>query len=289
VAPGKSNERGKQSKKAAAEADALVARRPPSLRDADLTRSLSKEDEATELVAHQERLLQLRLASAGLTSDRIGPGLVVLFEGWDASGKGGAIRRLTALLDPRHVRVVQFAAPSDDERRHHYLARFVPALPGRGGMAVLDRSWYGRVLVERVERLCTEEEWRRSYDEINAFEAALANDGIVIVKIWLHISTGEQRKRFEARRDDPLKSWKLTDDDWHNRRRRPAYLKALAEMFERTHTTHAPWEVIPAENKPYARVEVLRRVNARFEAGLRAAGFPVPPAPKVPKKPPILT
>ena len=186
------------------------------------------------------RLAQLRLALGGLVGyGRLGPPLCVLFEGWDAGGKGGAIKRLVAPLDARHVRVKQFAAPTTDEKRHHYLHRFVSALPGWGGMAVLDRTWYGRVLVERVEGFATEDEWRRAYDEIDEFEDMLADDGMIIVKFWLHISDGEQLKRFERRREDPLKAWKLTDEDWRNRAKRQAYEAAVEEMVERTDTTRA--------------------------------------------------
>src|SRR5581483_6557899 len=155
----------------------------------------------------------------------------VVFEGWDASGKGGAIKRLVAPLDPRHVRVAQFGAPSYDEKRHHFLWRFWPALPGWGGMAVLDRSWYGRVLVERVEGFATEEQWTRAYDEIVAFESMLAAEGMVIVKFWLHLSDAEQLKRFESREHDVLRRWKLTDEDWRNRRRRKAYGHAVEDML----------------------------------------------------------
>ena len=147
------------------------------LADLDLSLKLSKEEEAEQLAAAQERLLALRLQLGGLTAPKLGPPLCVLFEGWDASGKGGAIKRLVDHLDPRHVRVVQYAAPTPDEKRHQYLLRFAPALPGWGGMAVLDRSWYGRVLVERVEGFATEAEWRRAYDEIDDFERALCDDG----------------------------------------------------------------------------------------------------------------
>ena len=146
--------------------------------------------------------------------------MLVLFEGWDASGKGGAIKRLVAQLDPRHVRVQEFAAPNSDEKRHHFLWRFWPKLPGWGGMAVFDRSWYGRVLVERVEGFASDEQWLRAYDEIHELERTLADEGTIIVKIWLHISLEEQLRRFEARRDDPLKTWKLTDEDWRNREKR---------------------------------------------------------------------
>ena len=177
--------------------------------------------------------------------------MLVLFEGWDASGKGGAIKRLVAPLDPRHVRVCQFAAPTPDEKRHHFLWRFWPKLPGWGGMTVFDRSWYGRVLVERVEGFASEEEWTRAYDEIRDFERSLAAEGTIIIKLWMHISSEEQLERFEKRRDDPLKSWKLTDEDWRNREKRPAYEKAVEQMLEETDRPEAPWTVIPAESKRY--------------------------------------
>ncbi|HEX2265640.1 MAG TPA: UDP-galactose-lipid carrier transferase [Solirubrobacterales bacterium] len=209
----------------------------------------------------------------------VGPPLAVVFEGWDASGKGGAIKRLTAPLDPRHVRVSQFAAPTPDEKRHHFLGRFWPALPGWGGMTVFDRSWYGRVLVERVEGFATEEQWRRGYEEINAFEETLAHEGMIIVKFWLHTSPEEQLKRFEARASDPLKSWKLTDEDWRNREKRPQYEAAVEEMLERTDRPHARWHVVAAESKRLARVEVVRRVNEEIEAGMWRWGQEPPPPP----------
>src|SRR5687767_10840105 len=207
----------------------------PVLDGLDMSQRLSKAEEAERLEAAQKRLLALRLDMAGLMREdgRLGPPLCVVFEGWDASGKGGVIKRLVASLDPRHVRVAQFAAPTHDEKRHHFLWRFGPALPGWGGMAVLDRSWYGRVLVERVERYATQEQWKRAYDEITGFERTLAAEGMVIVKFWLHLSDDEQLKRFKAREKDPLKSWKLTDDDWRNRKKRPRYEKAVEEMLER--------------------------------------------------------
>src|SRR6185503_533302 len=158
------------------------------LDDVDLSPSLSREEEEAGLKEEGRRLAQLRLTLGGLIGDRtLGPPLVVVFEGWDASGKGGAIKRLVAPLDPRHVRVAQFAAPSADEKRHHFLGRFWPALPGWGGMTVFDRSWYGRVMVERVEGFAGREEWGRAYEEINAFERSLADEGTTIVKLWLQI------------------------------------------------------------------------------------------------------
>jgi polyphosphate kinase 2 (PPK2 family) len=247
------------------------------LDDVDLSLKLSRKEQERLLALHGTRLAQLRLSLAGLIgSGRLGPPLCVLFEGWDAGGKGGAIKRLVATLDARHVRVKQFAAPSPDEKRHHYLHRFVPALPGWGGMAVLDRTWYGRVLVERVEGFATEEQWRRSYSEIDEFERMLADDGMIIVKLFLHISPEEQLKRFERRREDPLKVWKLTDEDWRNRDKRPAYEAALEEMFERTGTDRAPWRIVPGESKRYARVHVMQEVIAAIEEGCAQRGFPLP-------------
>jgi polyphosphate kinase 2 (PPK2 family) len=249
------------------------------LSDADLTLGLSREEEAEALSGLQNRMLELRLACGGmLESDRLGPPVLILFEGWDASGKGGAIKRLVAPLDPRHVRVAQFAAPTADEKRHHFLTRFGPALPGWGGMAVFDRTWYGRVLVERVEGFATDEQWQRAYPEIAAFERSLYDEGTVLVKFWMHISQEQQLKRFERRREDPLKQWKLTDEDWRNRGRYEDYLAAVEEMLERTDREHAQWTVVPAESKRYARVKVLKTVVEAIEQGMRRAGIE-PPAP----------
>ena len=147
--------------------------------------------------------------------------MCIVFEGWDAAGKGGAIKRLVEPLDPRHVHVAPFAAPTPDELRHHFLWRFWPPLPGWGGMTIFDRSWYGRVLVERVENLATEVQWRRAYEEITDFEHTLAEEGMIVIKLWMHMSHEEQLRRFVRRRDDPLKAWKLTDEDWRNREKRP--------------------------------------------------------------------
>jgi polyphosphate kinase 2 (PPK2 family) len=247
----------------------------PMINDYDLTLSLGKVEEEKRLAIAQERLLYLRLVCGGLmdTSHRLGPPVCVVMEGWDASGKGGAIKRLVAPLDPRHVRVKSFAAPTADEKRHHFLSRFWPALPGWGGMAVLDRSWYGRVLVERVEGFAREEEWRRSYDEIKSFERALADEGAVMIKFWMQISDEEQLKRFEARKNDPLKRWKLTDEDWRNRERRKDYEDAVGEMIERTDTSFAPWTVVEAEDKRFGRVKVVETVCARLESAMKRLGM----------------
>jgi AMP-polyphosphate phosphotransferase len=248
------------------------------LEDVDLSLKLSRKEQDRLLAQHGLRLAQLRLTLAGLIgTGRLGPPLCVLFEGWDASGKGGAIKRLVAGLDPRHVRVVQFAAPTYDEKRHHWLWRFWPALPGWGGMAVLDRSWYGRVLVERVEKLATRDEWSRAYGEINDYERLLADEGMIFVKFFFHISDSKQLKRFEARERDPLKRWKLTDEDWRNRKKRKQYLAAIEEMLERTDTRWAPWHPVEADSKRWARVNVVETVNAALDAGMRAHGIDPPP------------
>ncbi len=244
-----------------------------SLNDVDLSLKLSREEGLEKLERAQKRLLALRLQCAGLFGDgSIGPGLLVVFEGWDASGKGGAIRRLTAQMDPRHVHVSEFAAPTDRERRHHFLWRFWPNVPGLGGMCVFDRSYYGRVLVERVEGFAKKDEWKRAYDEIVEFEHTLHREGVVIVKFWLHLSEKEQLKRFEQRRDDPLKAWKLTDEDWRNREKRKAYEEVVEEMLQKTDHRYAPWHVVAAESKPYARVAVVQTVIDAIEQGMRDAG-----------------
>ncbi|MGY1754384.1 polyphosphate kinase 2 family protein [Blastococcus sp. SYSU D01042] len=244
------------------------------LADVDLTASLDGKEAKDQLAAAQQRLTHLRLLLGGqIGSGELGPPLLVLFEGWDASGKGGAIKRLVEPLDPRHARVAQFAAPTHDEKRHHFLWRFWPVLPGWGGMAVLDRTWYGRVLVERVEGYAPEEAWRRAYGEIVDLETSLAAEGTVLVKFWMHVSAEEQLRRFEARRDDPYKAWKLTDEDWRNRDKRADYEAAVEEMLDRTDHPAGPWHVVAAEDKRWARVFVVRTVCEAIERALTARGI----------------
>lgn len=245
----------------------------------DLSLKLSHSQESEQLEAAQRRLVHLRLLLGGqIGPGEIGPPLLVIFEGWDASGKGGCIKRLVDHLDPRHVRVRQFAAPTYDEKRHHFLWRFWPVLPGWGGMAVLDRSWYGRVLVERVEGFASEEAWRRAYEEIVDLETTLAAEGTILVKFWLHVSPEEQLRRFESRRKDPYRAWKLTDEDWRNREKRPQYEAAVEEMLERTDHARGRWFVVPGDDKRYARVAVVRTVCEEIEAALRMRGIdPDPP------------
>jgi polyphosphate kinase 2 (PPK2 family) len=246
----------------------------------DLSLTVSKKEEAERLADGQRRLLALRLALGGKLGGgddgKIGPPVCVLFEGWDASGKGGAIKRLVARLDPRHVRVATFAAPTYDEKRHHFLWRFFPALPGWGGMAVLDRSWYGRVLVERVEGFATIDQWERAYDEIVEFERSLSLEGMILIKFWLHISEDEQLARFKRRERDPLRRWKLTDEDWRNREKRQAYARAVEDMLARTDHELARWQLVEAESKRYARVKVVETVVAEIEDGMRERGFGAP-------------
>jgi polyphosphate kinase 2 (PPK2 family) len=248
------------------------------LDELDLSKSLSKQDEAAALERAWARLSQLRLTLGGqIGAKEIGPPVCVVFEGWDASGKGGAIKRLVAEMDPRHVHVVQFAAPTEREKRHHFLWRFWPHLPGWGGMAVFDRSWYGRVLVERVEGFAAREQWLRAYDEINSFERSLADEGMILVKLWMHVSDSEQLKRFKAREKDPLKGWKLTDEDWRNREKRGAYMEAVEDMLSRTDQPRAPWSLIEGDSKRYARVKVIETVIERIEQGMREWGVAPPP------------
>jgi len=172
--------------------------------------------------------------------------------------------------------VTSFAAPTPDEKRHHFLWRFYKEIPGLGGMCLFDRSWFGRVLVERVESYATKEQWTRAYNEINEFERTLVLEGMIIVKFWMHISDEQQLVRFEDRQSDPLKRWKLTDHDWRNRAKNREYDRAAEDMFEKTDHELAPWDVVAAEQKRFARVAVLDRLNERIEEGMRRWGTPVP-------------
>ena len=243
----------------------------------DLTPRLSRADYDVRLKAAQRRFLQLRLHLGGqIGTGELGPGLLVLFEGKDAGGKGGALKRLVEPLDPRHYRVSSFSAPTSDEKRHHFLWRFYRELPGLGGMAAFDRSWYGRVLVERIEGYATIEQWSRAYDEIVQFERTLVLEGLILVKLWLHISDEEQLGRFRSRESDPLRRWKLTEEDWRNRDKARDYDRATDEMFDRTDQGLGPWDLIAAENKRFARVAVIETVIARVEEGMARHGMDVP-------------
>ncbi len=231
----------------------------------DLTQEMSDKDYTKEFHKLQARLfdLQKRAREAKLSS-------VLAFEGWDAAGKGGAIRRLAYALSAYNYKVVPIAAPSEEERAHHYLWRFWRALGRAGRITIFDRSWYGRVLVERVDHLIPRAAWQRAYDEINMFEEELTQSGTLLVKIWMHISREEQLERFKERSKDPTKQWKLTHDDWRNRKNWNGYLAAANEMLKRTSTEAAPWHIVPANNKKVARITVMETVADALEQALEA-------------------
>jgi polyphosphate kinase 2 (PPK2 family) len=233
----------------------------PRLSDIDLTREM-KDKKAYEEALDEVQLRLLRLQQRYYHK---GKRAIVLLEGWDAAGKGGAIRRMTEKLDPRGLRVWPIGPPTEEEQGRHYLYRFFKKLPERGTWAIFDRSWYGRVLVERVERYATKEEWRRAYGEINDFEKMLIADGMPIVKLFLHISKGEQLKRFHERESNPYKRWKITKDDWRNRGKWSKYEKAIDEMFEKTSSDRAPWIPIAGNRKWHARVSACEHVAATLE------------------------
>lgn len=229
----------------------------------DMDRSLPKAEYRRALARYQARLnlLRRKARAAGLS-------MILVFEGWDAAGKGGAIRRIIRPLDARYYRVISVAAPTDEERAHHYLWRFWRHLPRAGRVTIFDRSWYGRVLVERIEGFAGPREWMRAYAEINHFEGALLEHGIILKKFWLHMTPQEQEARFQARAGSPLKSWKLTEEDWRNRERWDAYENAVNDMVERTSTRLAPWSLIEGNDKRFARVRILKEVCEALEAGL---------------------
>ncbi|MGR7997501.1 MULTISPECIES: polyphosphate:AMP phosphotransferase [unclassified Xanthobacter] len=231
----------------------------------DLTRKLEKPDYEAQLAHEQSRITRATTSPAFA-----GRGLVVAFEGSDAAGKSSTIMRLREALDPRHFRVYPISAPSDEERARPYLWRFWRHVPPQGRIAIFDRSWYGRVLVERVEDLVTPDQWGRAYGEINDFEAQLDRSGIVVVKFWLAISEDEQMRRFAARETIPYKRFKLTPEDWRNREKWPLYEAAVTEMVDRTSTDLAPWTLVEAEDKRFARVKVLRTIADRLDAALAA-------------------
>lgn len=234
------------------------------LSQVDLSVSQEPNDYRGQLKAAQERLSQLH-NRLYLTRTP----LILAFEGWDAAGKGGAIKRIARALDPRGYEVVPIAAPTPLEKSHQHLWRFWTALPKDGHVTIFDRTWYGRVMVERIEGFCSEEEWRRAYEEINHFEQELTERGAILLKFWLHISPEEQLRRFHERQNTPEKQWKITDEDWRNREKWPAYEQAVDEMLLRTHRAQAPWIVVEAENKKFARLKVLHSVINAVEEALK--------------------
>ena len=221
----------------------------------DVSLTMTKEDYKKRLSVLQKELTRLQNE---MYLKRIP--VVVALEGWDAAGKGGAIKRLTEPLDPRGYEVVPTAAPNDIEKAHHYRWRFWRAMPKDGHMTIFDRTWYGRVMVERIEGFCSQAEWRRAYREINQMEQNLTDHGVIVLKFWLQIDKDEQERRFNERMEDPEKQWKITDEDWRNREKWDAYVKAVDEMILRTSTTYAPWTIVEADSKYYARIKILETV-----------------------------
>ena len=223
----------------------------------DMTQALTREDYKAQL-----KPLQRQLQALGHVLYERERSLIIIFEGWDAAGKGGSIKRLTELVDSRGYEVFPIAAPAGEDRSHHYLWRFWRRLKPahEKQIQIFDRSWYGRVLVERVEGFCEEADWKRAYREINDFERQLANAGMILVKFWMEITPEEQLNRFTERQNSLTKEWKLTDEDWRNREKRPRYQPAVEEMLLKTSTLLAPWTVVEANDKLFARVKVLRTV-----------------------------
>jgi len=232
------------------------------LDELDLSRQIAEKDKYKDKLKkyqlqllHQQRLL--------MESKRT---LILVFEGPDAAGKGGVIRRMVEKLDPRNIRVYSVIKPTPEENAHHYLWRFWTRLPGRGEIAVFDRSWYGRVLVERVEGFATDEEWKRAYEEINDFERTMAHDGVIFCKFYLHITKDEQLYRFKRRESDPYKHWKINEEDWRNREKWDEHNEAAEAMFQKTDTEWAPWSLIEANYKWFARVKAIKTVVERLSA-----------------------
>jgi polyphosphate:AMP phosphotransferase len=233
------------------------------LKTLDLTQKISKDEFQNELEKYQGRLALLtRRAKFKYIS------VIALFEGNDAAGKGGAIRRITGALDARYYGIIPVAAPTEEERAQPYLWRFWRHIPRRGRVTIFDRSWYGRVLVERVEKYCSEADWMRAYSEINDFEAQLVRHNIIVVKFWLAISKEEQLKRFNARKEIAFKQFKITEEDWRNREKWPEYEQAVCDMVDRTSTEIAPWTLVEANDKNYARIKILKTLCEQIEAAL---------------------
>ena len=229
----------------------------------DLSGSLEREEYRERLRAAQNDLSRIHNA---MYKQRVAAAMV--FEGWDAAGKGGAIKRSVASLDPRGYKVAPYGAPNDIENAHHYLWRFWNEVPKAGHLTVFDRSWYGRVMVERVEGFCTPSDWKRAFQEISDFEKQLVDGGIVLFKFWLHIDQDEQLKRFESRTNTPEKKWKITDEDWRNREKWDQYLEAVDEMIYRTSTEYAPWTIVEAVDKLYSRIRVIETVRDGLASAL---------------------
>ena len=230
------------------------------LNHVDLSKSLKKSEYKKALKKYQKKL---SYAHYSLHMNK--KPMILVFEGWDAAGKGGSIKRIVQAMNPRYYRVIPIGSPTEVDLKYHYLWRFLNGIPSCGKTSIYDRSWYGRVMVERIENFCGTEEWMRAYDEINAFEKAMTDNGAIVIKFWLHISKDRQYERFKARESDSLKQWKLTDEDWRNRERWDEYYVAVNEMIEKTDTEKAPWIIIEANDKYYARIKILKTIVGRIE------------------------
>jgi polyphosphate kinase 2 (PPK2 family) len=249
------------------------------LASVDMTVSLDEETYKRELIRYQVALS--RLGFQVYTQQRP---VVILFEGWDAAGKGGNIKRLTEKLDPRGYVVYPIAAPAGEDKTHHYLYRFWRRLPEKGQIAIFDRTWYGRVMVERIEGFCGEADWKRAYREINEFERQLVDFGAILFKFWINITKDEQLRRFEDRATDKLRAWKLTDEDWRNREKWDLYEAALNEALLKTSTLTAPWTIVEGNDKWYGRIKVLRTVVEKLSKELKYDPFDEEKLPKRKKK-----
>ena len=238
--------------------------RTSSLNSVDLSLSYTKDEYKEKLEKLQNRIQELH---GELYQKRIP--VILGFEGWDAGGKGGAIKRLTEKMDPRGYQVNPTASPNDIERAHHYLWRFWNNVPKKGHIAIFDRTWYGRVMVERIEGFCTKDEWSRAYKEINDMEANWVHSGAVVLKFWLQIDKDEQARRFKERMENPEKQWKITDEDWRNREKWDQYEQAVDDMLVHTSTTYAPWIIVEGNSKYYARIKVLQSVVDAIEKRLK--------------------
>ncbi|MDY5987809.1 MAG: phosphate--AMP phosphotransferase, partial [Lachnoclostridium sp.] len=238
--------------------------RIPKLSDIPLDRTITDEEYEKELSSLQKKLGKLHNE---LYLRQIP--VIICYEGWDAAGKGGNIKRITEALDARGYEVNPIASPEPHEKARHFLWRFWMRLPRTGHIAIFDRTWYGRVMVERIEGFCTEAEWKRAYEEINSMERDLTDAGAIVLKFWMQIDKDEQEKRFRARQENPEKQWKITDEDWRNREKWDKYETAVNEMLVRTSTVNAPWIVVEGNSKYYARIKVLESVVNAIEERLK--------------------
>lgn len=244
----------------------IIPKKPDTdyLLKVDLTKDISKKEYKKKLEFYQKKLFELQNK---LYLKKIP--VAIVFEGWDAAGKGGAIKRLSQGMDPRGYKVVSTSAPTKEELSHHYLWRFWKNAPKTGHIAIFDRSWYGRVMVEPIEGFCSDDEYKRAFDEINDMEKSFCDSGMIVIKFFIHISKEEQLERFEDRKQNPLKAWKLTDEDYRNREKWDEYVYTIEKMIEKTSTPYAKWNIVAGNSKKYARIFVLKTVTDTMEKYLK--------------------